>query len=202
MLRVASDKMLDHRFINTKQRNSSLDHKNPGPFQIKRAIKDSAYELELPNSMHNIYPVFHAWLLHPLPTESYPGQEQQPSEPIEIDGEEEWEATAVADSRINRRKLDPATGMRGLLEYKVLYEGHDDYNQVPDWQPFEDLEHMPHLIADFHHAYPAKPGPHVSFKIPDDWSPEPIVARMLSSVRIEDDTPLERGGVVLRGRAS
>ena len=55
---------------------------------------------------------------------------------------------------------------------------------------------MPYLVADFHHAYPTKPGPHTSFHYPEDWSPEPVVARMLSLVRIEDDTSLEgRDGV-------
>lgn len=196
MLRVGDRVMLDRRFISTKRPSSSLDYKNLGPFRVKRVIKDSAYELDLPDSMRSIYPVFHAWLLHPLSSESYPGQEQERPGPIEIDGEDEWTATAVADSRLNRRKLDPVTGERGLLEYKVLYEGHDDYNQAPNWQPFRDLEHMPYLVADFHHAYPTKPGPHTSFHYPEDWSPEPAVARMLSLVRIEDDTSLEgRDGV-------
>lgn len=195
-LHVGDKVMLDRRFIDMKRPSSSLDYKNLGPFRIKRVIKDSAYELDLPDSMRGVYPVFHAWLLHPLPDKGYPGQEQQPPGPIETDGHEEWAATAVADSRIDRRKLDPATGTRGLLEYKVLYEGHDDYNQAPQWQPYGDLEHMPYLVADFHHAYPMKPGPHPSFQRPSDWSPEPTVARMLSSVRIEDDTLLGRGGSV------
>lgn len=187
--------MLDRRFIETKRPSSSLDYKNLGPFEVIRAINDQAYELDLPESMRGIHPVFHSRLLHPVSGEGYPGQAQTPQSPVEIEGAEEWEALSVADSRINRRKIDPVTGEKWLLEYRVLYKGHDDYNQAPDWQPYDDLEHMPYLVADFHHVFPNKPGPHSTFTTPSDWSPKPMVASIQAALLLRDDEPSE-GGVV------
>jgi hypothetical protein len=98
-----------------------------------------------------------AWLLHPLSSEIHTGQGQQRPGPIEIDGEDEWIATAVPDSRIIEGSLTSSpVNIIGLYEYKVRIYGGHDYNQAPDWQPFQDLGHKPYLVADFHHAYPER----------------------------------------------
>jgi len=64
---------------------------------IKQVIGHNARCLELPETMR-IHPVFHISLLEP-----YNGQEseqliQELPQPIEIDGEEEWEVKAILDS--------------------------------------------------------------------------------------------------------
>ncbi|KAF1990557.1 hypothetical protein K402DRAFT_303904, partial [Aulographum hederae CBS 113979] len=95
-----------------------------------------------------------------------PGQRQPTPPPVNVDApedEQEWEVDEVVDSRINKAKKDSATGRKGLLEYKLQYRGFQGWNEMPSWQPYWDATGCPQLIADFHHRYPRKPGPHQSF---------------------------------------
>jgi hypothetical protein len=173
--------MLNGKFIKTKRPNESLDHKNLGPFKVRRIINDYSYELELPSTM-KIYPVFHPWLLHLQEAKPLEGQRQEPPGPVFTDNDgdgSEWWVDEIVDSRINRRKKDPATSSRGLLEYKALYPNDEKWNANPEWQPYFDFDCLA-LLADFHHKYPTKDGPHKSFKIPDDWTPGDDVAATLA----------------------
>jgi len=58
MMREGDLVMVDARFIKTQRPNQSLDHKNEGPFCVKRIINDHSYELELPETM-KVFPVFY-----------------------------------------------------------------------------------------------------------------------------------------------
>lgn len=58
-LRVGNKVMLDSRYISTIRPNRGLDYKNLGSFEIIRAINNSVYELDLPKSMKEVFPVFH-----------------------------------------------------------------------------------------------------------------------------------------------
>lgn len=79
--------MLNARNIRTIRANKSLDHKNLGPFKIVRTINNSAYELDLPQSMSGIFPVFYPWLLHLDKSNPLPGQIIPPPPPIWFDEE-------------------------------------------------------------------------------------------------------------------
>ena len=185
--RVGDMVMLDARNIKTTRPNKSLDHKNLGPFEITRVINNSAYELRLLPSMEGIFPVFHPWLLHLDNSDPLPGQRIDPPPPVMIDeeGEEHWDVQEVLDSRVDRRKNDPLTGKRGCLMYKVRYTGYDE--ERPGWEPYENMAGCPALVADFHHRYPEKPGPHESFRTPQDW--EPLLAMLLWSPYVEPMDP-------------
>ena len=161
--------MLNARNIKTKRPSKGLDYKNLGPFKIVRAISNSAYELKLPQSMKSVFPVFHPWLLHPAYDNPLPGQRQLPPPPLEIDERGDVdEVDEVLDSRIDRRRVDVNTGERGCLMYKLKFPGEEE---PPEWQPYWDADGCDSLIADFHHKYPDKPGPHRSFLKPADWTP-------------------------------
>ena len=170
-LKVGDKVMLDRRFITTKRPNQSLDHKNLGPYTIKREINNTAYELDLPETMNQIFPVFHPWLLHLDEANPLPGQHNADPGPVEIAGEPEWEVDEVVDSRLEHRMKDPATGEKGLLQYRVTFKGWDTYNQTPQWERYDQLENAADAVADFHHLYPSKPGPHSTFQRPADWEP-------------------------------
>lgn len=168
--RVGDKVMLDARYIKTVRPNNSLDYKNLGPYEITRAINNSAYELDLPEAMNSLFNVFHPWLLHLDDGRPLRGQIEDPPPEIEIDGEVEYPVEAIIDSRIDGRKNDPRTGLRGCLQYRIKFTGYDtDRHQ---WQDWIDAEHAPDLVADFHHKYPEKAGPHASFVRPADWTPE------------------------------
>ncbi len=68
-----------------------LNHKQEGPFQVKKKISAQAYELELPESM-KIHSVFHTSLLQPALNDSLPGQIEPPPPPVITEqAEPEWE---------------------------------------------------------------------------------------------------------------
>ncbi|KAG9384339.1 Chromatin organization modifier domain protein [Pyrenophora tritici-repentis] len=50
--------LLNAKHIKTERPVKSLDHKNMGPYQITRVIDNMAYELDLPDSLKNIFPLF------------------------------------------------------------------------------------------------------------------------------------------------
>ncbi len=171
--------MLDSRNINTARPSKSLDHKNLGPFKIVRAINNMAYELDLPDGMQ-IFPVFHPWLLHLDNSNPLPGQIELPPPPVHTDEEgSEHFVDEVIDSHIDKRKKDPMTQEKGLLEYKFKWTGHK--NDVPVWEPYWNAAGCPDLVADFHHSQPDKPGPHQSFQTPEDW--EPLIAILMDEPR-------------------
>ena len=179
--------MLDARNIKTTRPNKSLDHKNLGPFEIVRVINNSAYELKLPPAMEGIFPVFHPWLLHLDNSAPLQGQRIPPPPPVMIDqeGEEHWGVQEILDSKIDRRRNDPLTGRKGCLMYKIRYTGYED--DRPEWEPYPNTAGCPALVADYHHQYPDKPGPHQSFRTPQDW--EPLLAMLLQSSHVEPMDP-------------
>ncbi|ODH13340.1 hypothetical protein ACO22_07348, partial [Paracoccidioides brasiliensis] len=73
-------------------------------------------------------------------------QAVKPPDPIEIDGENEWEVEHILASRINR----------GKLQYQVHWKGFDEDSS---WYPAHDFKGSPHAIRDFHEANPTKAGP-------------------------------------------
>ena len=166
--------MLDRRNIKTKRPNKSLDHKNIGPYAIKRAIDNFAYELDLPENMGKVHPVFHPWLLHLDNSDPLPGQVIAPPPPVDTDEEGDiYDALEVLESKIDGRMIDPATRKKGCLKYKVLFTGHAD----PDWIPYRNTAGCPDLVADFHHAHPEAVGPHSTFERPAEWTP--LIAQLI-----------------------
>src|SRR5205814_7862046 len=100
-----------------------------------------------------------------------PGQWQEPQPPVSIeeDGEYgQYEVEEIVDSRADKRKRDPITKKMGSHMYKIKYSGYPIWNENPPWQPFTDAASCPQLVADFHHHYKDKPGPHESFQTPED----------------------------------
>ena len=170
-LKIGDKVMLNRRFIETMRPNKSLNWKNLGPYSIKKVINNTAYQLDLPDSMSEIYPVFHPWLLHLNESNPLPGQHDPDPGPIVIAHEPEWEVEEILDSRLYRRKLDPITREKELLQYRIRFTGWDTYNQTPKWENFDKLENARDAVADFHHRYPDKPGPHSTYQRPADWEP-------------------------------
>ncbi|KAF7443630.1 Asp protease 2 multi-domain protein [Pyrenophora tritici-repentis] len=81
------------------------------------------------------------------------------------DGVTEYVVSQVLDSRIRRNLVDPHTGERGLLQYKVEWVGDD---QSEPWQPYHNLRSCKESVQDFHSRNPGRPGPHATFHDYDD----------------------------------
>lgn len=136
---------LDGRDIETARPSKKLDDKKLGPFKVIERV-GSTYRLELPATMR-VHDVLHAKLLHLAASDPLPGQKVEPSGPIIVEDEDEWEVDDILDSRIRYGKL------QHLLEWKdsdtdlTWYDAHDG-----------QFGNAKEVVDEFHRRYPAKPG--------------------------------------------
>lgn len=154
---------LDSQFLRSNTPSKSLDFKNRGTFKVKK-VHNTAYELELPPEMDKIFPVFHLWLLHIDRGKPIEGQDQYEPGPTRVvqdkygAEQQEIEVAAILDSKYVPTEEDPLQdGDRGLLMYKVLWEG---YPNEPTWEPYSNLVGAEERLLDFHSKRTRKPGPH------------------------------------------
>jgi hypothetical protein len=90
--------------------------------------------------------------MEPAITNPFEGRAEPPPEPIELDGDLEYEVTEILSSRLDRRRREP-------LMYLVKWAGYEGTDEETSWIPAADLEHAPELVSEFHRQYPEMPGP-------------------------------------------
>lgn len=110
-----------------------------GPFKVTERIGRLAYRLKLPEHwrVHDVFSIAH---LEPAPKTSDPYQRSQPppTEPIIVDGSEEWEIKELLDKRVTR------TGRISCLVRWKDCGPHED-----SWRPLSALKNCPELIKRF-----------------------------------------------------
>ncbi|KAJ5099347.1 Retrovirus polyprotein [Penicillium argentinense] len=128
----------------TDQPGRKLANQASGPYRIVEKIGHS-YRLDLPDSIR-VHPIFapekllKATLMEPLP-----GQIVDPTPPVEVNGDTEWEAEEIIAVRLHYRKF----------QYKAKWIGSEDDN----WYPASDFKNAPEKLIEFHRRYPDLPGP-------------------------------------------
>ena len=70
---------------------------------------------------------------------------------MEIEGEVEYEIAEILDTKLDRRQCCK-------LLYLVRWTGYEGTNEETSWITADELAHAQELVADFHAAYPNKPG--------------------------------------------
>jgi hypothetical protein len=128
----------------TDRPSHKLSNQMEGPFSITRQIGNS-FEVQLPESV-KIHNVFAPDKLRKDPEDPLPGQVNDPPDPVEVDGEEEYEVQEVLASRT----------LRGRLEYRIKWVGYDE---DPEWYPASNVKNAPHKLRDYHLANPTQAGP-------------------------------------------
>ena len=147
--KVGDQVMLRLTNMPTTQPSRKLAYRYAGPFAIKRVIRGSAVELDLPAEYAQRHPVFHVSLIKPwVPSDEaqFPGRVEPPPPPIELEDESWYRVEEILDSRWRK----------GTFKYLVRWLGYDAAHDT--WESPEDLQHNPRTAA-FHAKYPHKPRP-------------------------------------------
>jgi len=114
-----------------------------GPFQVLETVGDA--KLKLPALIH---PIFHISLLELYRKSTLPGRAQATPQPVEVEGELEYEAAWILDSKIERQRL----------KYLVDWAGYGPEERT--WElAAENVVHAANAVADFHQKYPLRPSP-------------------------------------------
>ena len=113
-----------------------------GPFKIKRAISKLAYELELPQVVQHMHPVFHVSALRPYLRS---GPYQPPPLPDYVEGEPEYEVAYISDTRREGKRR----------QYRVAWEGAKDHDT---WEPAANLTNCPDKLREFWESRNQQPG--------------------------------------------
>ncbi len=101
--KIESKMFLNERNIVTARSFKKLNDKMLDSF-TNLDLVGSSYKLELPESMR-VHDVFHPDLLRPAADDPLPGQKNEPSGPIVVKDEDEWEIDDILNSRRYRRRL-------------------------------------------------------------------------------------------------
>ena len=92
-------------------------------------------------------------MLEPTVPNMIPGRVQSPPLPIMVNDEPEFEISEILDTKIDNRHH------ACKLLYLVCWTGYEGTDEETSWILTSKLGHDSELVADFHTAYPAKPGP-------------------------------------------
>jgi hypothetical protein len=150
-LKVGDSVFLNRKNIKTARRSLKLDHRNLGPFKISRMISPIVFELHLPATM-KIHPVFHVSLLEPKTKDIVKDFVQPPPPPVIIaDDDIQYEVEEILDAGFVSK------GPKKVFHYLVRWKGYAPAHD--SWEPVENVENAPELVADFHLRYPDKPVP-------------------------------------------
>jgi hypothetical protein len=139
------------RNIKTTRPSDKLESKRLGPFRILSPIGQSAFRLDLPDTMR-IHPVFHVSLLEPYHPNTLPdrGMPAPPDPIIREDGQVAHIVEAILDSDYKGR------GRNRRLEYFVHWEGYPIADR--SWIFASDLDSDDPMVIDYHTSHPDKPG--------------------------------------------
>ena len=91
---------MDTRNLFTKQPNRKLGNRHIGKYQMIRIISNYTVKLDLFSDLY-VYSIFHINFLEPAAIDDlHPGHVQPSGPPIKVDGETEYEVTAIINSRL------------------------------------------------------------------------------------------------------
>ena len=92
-------------------------------------------------------------MLEPAVLNTIPDRVQPPLPPIMVDDKPEFEISEILDAKIDNRHRTCK------LLYLVCWTGYEGTDEETSWILASKLGHASELVADFHKAYLAKPGP-------------------------------------------
>ena len=133
--------------------SKKLSEKFLGPYKIIAQPGSHSVTLRLLDSLCAVHPVFHVSMLEPAVLNTIPDRVQPPLPPIMVDDKPEFEISEILDTKIDNRHR------ACKLLYLVCWMGYKGTDEETSWILASELGHASELVADFHKAYLAKPGP-------------------------------------------
>ena len=142
------------KHIKTTRPSRKLAEPYLGPFEVIDRIGKNSLRLRLPHELRLLHPVFHVSQIEPSTPNRFPDRQPPPPEPIEIDGELEYEIREILDSKYDLRCWASCE-----LFYYVQWTGYKGTDEEFQWTAATNLTHVDEIVAEFHERYPDKPGP-------------------------------------------
>ena len=142
------------KHIKTTRPSRKLAEPYLGPFKIIDRIGRNSVRVALPDDLRRIHPVFHVSQLEPATPNRFEDRAPPPLEPIEIDGETEFELREISDSKYDYRYWKTCE-----LFYLVRWSGYEGTDQEYSWISASNLTHADETLEEYHERYPDKPGP-------------------------------------------
>ena len=133
--------LLDTRNLNLKG-NKKLKARYVGPFVVTKLVGPVACKLDLGHRLRGAHNVFHVSLLKPY---LVGGDGVAPPEPIEVDGNQEYEVERVLAHRDRRGRQ---------REYLVRWVGHDSLEDM--WLPESELANARAVLQQYQRTHPPR----------------------------------------------
>ena len=150
---IGSRAYVKAQFFQTTCPSKKLADKFLGPYEVIAQPGTHSVTLRLLDSLRAVHPVFHISMLEPATASTIPGCFQPPPPPVYVDNEPEFEVAEVLDSKLDNHQV------QCKLLYLVQWTGYEGTDKETSWILATELGNAPELVADYHAAYPAKPGP-------------------------------------------
>ena len=141
--KVGNKVWLSSKNLNVDQPSCKLMEWQLGPFEVIKIVLSNAVKLKLPASfrIHDIINVSWVWPYKP----PVAGQSSIPLEPIDVEGNLDYEVEEILDSRLKC----------GKLEYLVKWSGYT--NNYNTWEPEANCANSLDIINDFYKKNPSTP---------------------------------------------
>lgn len=136
---------MDSKDVTIHQASRKLGPRRLGPYVVVERVGDLAYRLQLPHSMLPRHDVIHVDRLTPWTGNEVNGDLPPEPDPVEVEGELEYEVEEILDSRKYRNQF----------QYLVHWKGYSEGDN--SWEPAKNLTHCQELIDAFHKRNPNAP---------------------------------------------